>query len=72
MIKKRETMIDQLRGAVHDSGLSVNAIALGADIPQPVLQRFVSGERDNLRLDTADKLAAYFGMRLTTPCRPKE
>ncbi len=70
--KKRQTLTDQLRAAVRDSGLSINHIANGAYIPQPVLQRFASGDRDNLRLDTADKLAAYFGMRLTTPRRPKD
>jgi len=72
MSKKRENMTDQLRNAVHDSGFSVNHIAAGAGIPQPVLQRFISGERQNIRLDTADRLAAYFGMRLTRPLRPKD
>jgi len=70
--KKRESMTDQLRNAVRDSGLSINHIAIGAGIPQPVLQRFISGERENIRLDTADRLAAYFGMRLTKACKPKE
>jgi len=72
MSKKRQTMTDQLRAAVHDSGFSINHIATGANIPQPVLQRFISGERQNIRLDTADRLAAYFGMRLTRPLRPKD
>ena len=72
MSKKRETMTDQLRAAVLASGLSINHIAKGAGIPQPVLQRFISGARDNLRLDTAEKLAAYFGMHLTKACKPKE
>jgi len=70
--KKRESMTDQLRAAVHDSGFSINHIATGAGIPQPVLQRFCSGNRENIRLDTADRLAAYFGMHLTRPLRPKD
>jgi hypothetical protein len=31
------------------------------------LQRFVTGQQANIRLDTASKLAAYFGLRLTPP-----
>ena len=71
MSKKRPTLTDQLRDAVHDSGLSINHIAFVAGIPQPVLQRFIRGGRD-IRLDTANHLAAYFGMRLTKACKPKE
>jgi hypothetical protein len=59
-------LADQLREAIENSGRSINSIALAAGVPQPVLQRFVSGERD-IRLETADKLADYFGMRLTRP-----
>lgn len=62
---------DQLRQAVHDSGLSVYAVAKGSGIAQPVLHRFVAGERD-LTLATASRLADYFGMRLTRPKRPKK
>jgi len=71
MKKKRETITDQLRNAVDDSDLTINHIAISAGIPQPVLQRFIRGGRD-IRLDTANHLAAYFGMRLTKACRPKE
>jgi plasmid maintenance system antidote protein VapI len=42
----------------------VATISRGADIAQPVLHRFVAGERD-LTLRTADKLAQYFGLKLT-------
>ena len=62
---------DQLRRAVHDSGLSVYAVAKGSGIAQPVLHRFVAGERD-LTLATASRLADYFQMRLTRPRRPKK
>ncbi len=53
-------MADQLRKAIRKSG---NAIAVEAGVPQPVLHRFVSGERD-LTLATAQKLADYFGFEL--------
>lgn len=62
---------DQLRQAVQDSGLSLYAIAKGSGIAYPVLYRFASGERD-LTLQTASRLADYFGMRLTRPRRPKK
>jgi len=57
---------EQLREAIENSGKSINSIAIAADVPQPVLQRFASGERD-IRLETANKIADYFGMRLTKP-----
>lgn len=67
---KRETLAEQFQKAIRDSGLSINAIANGAGIPQPVLSRFVNDQRD-LTLRTADKLAEFFSMRLTAPKRPK-
>jgi len=60
----------QLRKAIHDSDLSLYAIAKGAGIAYGVLHHFVSGRRD-IRLETADKLVRLFGMQLTTPKRPK-
>ena len=45
------------------TGTTMAEIAREAGVVQPVLHRFVKGERD-LTLRTADKLAAYFGMEL--------
>jgi plasmid maintenance system antidote protein VapI len=61
---------DQLRQAIEDSGLTLYRIAKGSGIAYQVLHRFARGERD-LTLETATKLADYFGMRLTRPRRPK-
>jgi len=61
---------DQLREAVENSGLSLYRIAKGSGIAYQVLHRFANGQRD-LTLETATKLADYFGMRLTRPKRPK-
>lgn len=58
---------DQLRDAMRGYG-SVYAVARDSEIPQPVLNRFLNGERD-LRLASADRLAEFFGMRLTRPTR---
>jgi len=67
-ISQTTTLADQLRSAVRDSGMSVNAVAVTAGIPQPVLQRFMNGSR-GLSLNTAQKLASAFSMRLTKPSK---
>jgi hypothetical protein len=61
------TIAETLKAKIAESGMSINAIALEIGTPQVVLWRWVVGERDNLRLDTADKLAEFFGLEL----RPK-
>ena len=61
---------DQLREAIEDSGLTLYRIAKGSGIAYQVLHRFARGERD-LTLETASRLAEYFGMRMTRPKRPK-
>jgi plasmid maintenance system antidote protein VapI len=57
------TMAEQLRRAIRESGQPITAVARGSGIPQPVLHRFVKGERD-LTLRTAEKLLVYFGLEL--------
>ena len=53
---------DQLREAIRRYG-SVYAVARDSGVPQSVLQRFVTEERD-IRLETADRLAEFFGLHL--------
>jgi predicted transcriptional regulator len=67
--KSEPTMSDQLRQAILDSGLSVYAVAKGSGVSQPVIARFVAGERD-IRMATADQLFAFFRMRATEPKPP--
>ena len=62
---------EQIRKIVKKSGMTTNALAVAAGLPQPVLHRFLKGERENIRLDTADKLCRFFGVKLTTPKWPK-
>jgi plasmid maintenance system antidote protein VapI len=59
----RQTLADQLKKAVAATGKSVSAVARESGVPQPVLHRFVTGER-GLLLDTADRLAAYLRLEL--------
>jgi hypothetical protein len=58
----------QLRTAIKNSGLSLYRIAKDSGIPYAVLQRFANADKQ-IKADAADKLADYFGMRLTKPRR---
>ncbi len=49
--------------AIRESDQSLYAVAKGAGVGKQVLLRFASGERD-VRLATADLLAAYLGLGL--------
>lgn len=57
------TVSDALRAAVAASGLSLLAIQRATGVQRASLSRFVRGER-SLRLDFADKLAAFFRLTL--------
>jgi hypothetical protein len=59
----RETLAETLRQAVRDSGRTLSAVAEGAEMPLPVLSRFMRGDRD-IRLASADRLAAFFDLEL--------
>ena len=60
---KRPTIAETLRAMIADSGETVAAVSRGTGIAQPVLHRFVHGERD-LTLRTAEKLLQYFDLEL--------
>ena len=60
-----------LRAAADQSGLSVYRIAKESGVDQSTLNKFLSGQRDNLTLDVADRLLEFFGMRLTKPRRKR-
>lgn len=47
-----------------ERGWSINEIADEAGVSQPILQRWMTGVRNDMRLSTADRLAVYFGFRL--------
>jgi len=57
------TMSDVLRKAIRDSGISMRRLSIDSGIARPSLIRFARGDQ-SLRLDVADKLAAYFNLRL--------
>lgn len=61
---------DVLRRAILDSGLPLQRIAKDTGVERASLSRFVRG-LNSLRLDMADKLAAYFGLVLSAAKKPK-
>lgn len=65
-MRTRKQINEQLREAIGKCGMSVNQLAAASGVPQPTIQRFFRGDRD-LYLESAAKLAAYFGMELTEP-----
>jgi transcriptional regulator with XRE-family HTH domain len=61
--KPQPTLTDTLRAAIERSGLTVYRIGHATGIDPANLGRFVRGEL-YIRLDKADRLAAYLGLRL--------
>jgi plasmid maintenance system antidote protein VapI len=52
-----------LRRTIVKSGMTYLALERETGVARASIMRFVNGER-TLRLDMADRLAAYFGLRL--------
>jgi len=63
-------MTEVLRRAIRESGLPLLRIAEDTRVQRASLIRFARGDQ-SLRLDVADKLAAYFGLRLTSTKKRK-
>jgi transcriptional regulator with XRE-family HTH domain len=66
MTRQGDSLSDVLRRAVAESGLALIALERATGVQRMSIARFLRGET-SLRLDKADKLAAYFGLEL----RPK-
>ena len=61
--KKKPTMTNVLKTAIEKSGVSRYRIAQDTGILETSLSRFMRGET-SLRLDKADVLAEYLGLKL--------
>jgi transcriptional regulator with XRE-family HTH domain len=55
-------LADKLRDAIHESGLSANALADEAGVPQQTISRFLLGA--DMKLSTAQRLAAFLNLEL--------
>jgi plasmid maintenance system antidote protein VapI len=65
---KPSTMTETLKQAIAESGISHRALGKATGIERTSITRFMLGER-SLRLDKADKIAAYFGLILVAETR---
>jgi len=57
------SLVDELRDAILNSGQTEYRVAKDSGTPQPVLNRFVRGER-GISLETAAKLCKYLDLHL--------
>jgi len=67
----KPTLSDVIREALREAtkSQSIRAVARATGVPHPSLIRFLRGDQ-SLRLDMADRLAAYLGVEAGR--RPKE
>ena len=61
--KSKPTKADTLRAAIEASGLTRYRVAKETGIAESNLRRFLRGQT-SIRLDKADRLAAYLGLHL--------
>src|SRR4051794_13761546 len=57
------SLSNRLREIIRARGMTAYGLARAADLDPGVVQRFVTGRRD-VRLETADRLAAALGLKL--------
>lgn len=62
--KKATNIVDQLKTAIGESGLTSYRISKMSGVAQPVLDRFLSGERKNITITTASKLCKVLNLEL--------
>ncbi len=60
---RQPTLTEVLRAAIGQSGVTCYRVAKATGIDPANLGRFLSGDM-SIRLDKADRLAAYLGLRL--------
>ncbi|MBM4039770.1 MAG: helix-turn-helix transcriptional regulator [Planctomycetes bacterium] len=65
-----ETMSEALKKALGAADESLRGIARATGVCQPCLSRFLAGQ-GTLRLDSADRLARHFGIRVVGPEGPE-
>jgi plasmid maintenance system antidote protein VapI len=61
--QRRSPITDLLKDAIIESGIPYKALERETGVQRSSIQRFVDG-RQSIRLDVADRLAAYFGLEL--------
>ena len=61
--KKEQPVTDSLKKAIRDSGMGFRELERETGVIRQSLMRFMAG-KGSLRVDVADKLAAYFELEL--------
>ena len=61
--QEKAPISDLLRRTIAESGVSYNALQNETGVTRASIMRFVRGDQ-SLRLDMADRLAAYFDLEL--------
>jgi transcriptional regulator with XRE-family HTH domain len=64
-------LVEHIRRAVRDCGLSLNELGRRAGVSQPQLSRFLLGQR-TLTLPAAARVCQYLGLRLVGRDEPPE
>jgi plasmid maintenance system antidote protein VapI len=64
MSKSKATISNVLRKTIRESGIPLLVIERETGVARGSVMRFVRGDQ-SLRLDIADKLAAYFGLKVS-------
>jgi plasmid maintenance system antidote protein VapI len=64
------SITDTLRRTVIESGMSMKAPSRETGVARASIQQFIDG-RQSLRLDMADRLAAYFELGLSKARKPR-
>lgn len=59
------SLADHIREAARESGLSVYRLAKDSRVDQSTLNKFLTGGRDNLTLEVADRLFRVLGLEVT-------
>jgi len=61
--QSKSPISDLLRQTIAESGVSYNALQRETGVTRASIMRFVRGDQ-SIRLDMADRLAAFFGLAL--------
>ena len=65
------TVTEQLKAAIKASGETHYRIAKNSGVDSRTLDRFMSGEQDDIKSRTIDLLCDYFGLQLVQTKRAK-
>jgi hypothetical protein len=61
--RSRLSLADTIKQAILATGKSVNSVASQSGVSQPILHRFLTGQR-GITLDTAERVCSYLKLEL--------